>query len=153
MNQFYTSSKCYVETPVPEPPSDNCTSPKVPTSPQVKCVRVTGNERYLSISWSAVTVPLYCVSYVVAYSTSRGTETAPPDNSVETSGITDTSTTLTGLQAGSTYYVWVAAEVIGTGVRGPYSQRASIGGSLIVQIICGTSNVCTHTISINMHYI
>ena len=38
------------------------------------------------------------------------------------SGISDTSTTLTGLQSCATYYVWVAAEIRGAGVQGPYSD-------------------------------
>ena len=41
------------------------------------------------------------------------------------SGITATSTTLTGLQLNTTYYVWVAAEILGAGVQGNYSMRVS----------------------------
>ena len=61
------------------------------------------------------------ILYVVSYSTDRGIKTG-----MKRSGITDTSTTLTELEPNTTYYVWVAAEILGAGVQGPYSMRISI---------------------------
>ena len=108
--------------------STHCSSPQVPLPPQVGCVGVTKSGRHLAVSWSAVAIPSYNISYVVVYSTDSGTKTDPPVDVVEKSVIKDTSTTLTGLQLGATYYVWVATKIIGAGVQGPYSQRAVVGG-------------------------
>ena len=66
---------------------------------------------------------MYMILYIVRYSTDRGTETDPSSDAMKRSGIDDTSTTLTGLQSGTTYYVWVAAEILGAGIQGPYSMR------------------------------
>ena len=79
----------------------------------------------MTVSWTAVTGTdsMYAIGYVVRYSTDSGTETDPPSDAMKRSGITDTSTTLTGLQSGTTYYVWVAVEILGAGVQGPYSMR------------------------------
>ena len=83
----------------------------------------------MNVSWTAVTGtdPMYKILYVVRYSTDRGTETDPPSDAMKRSGITDTSTTLTGLQSDTTYYIWVAAEILGAGVQGPYSMRMPNG--------------------------
>ena len=105
----------YTETP----PS---ITPITPPS-QVQGVMLSGSGTSLTVSWTAVTDPIYVILYVVRYSTDSGTETDPPFDAMKRSGITDTSTTLTGLQSGTTYYVWVAAEILGTGVQGPYSMR------------------------------
>ena len=93
---------------------------------------LTENGTSLTVSWTAVTDPMYNILYVVRYSTDRGTETDPPSDAMKRSGITATSTTLTGLQSGTTYYVWVAAEILGAGVQGPYSMRALNGGEVIM---------------------
>ena len=87
---------------------------------------LTGSGTYLTISWTAVTGT--AIGYVVRYSTDRGTETDPPFDAIKRSGITATSTTLIGLQSGTTYYVWVAAEILGAGVQGPYSMRMQNAG-------------------------
>ena len=88
----------------------------------------------LTVSWTAVTGtdPKYAIGYVVRYSTDSDTETDPPSDAMKRSGITATSTTLTGLQSGTTYYVWVAAEILGAGVQGSYSTRALNGGEVIM---------------------
>ena len=88
----------------------------------------------MTVSWTTVTGidSKYVIGYVVRYSTDRGTETDPPFDAMKRSGITATSTTLTGLQSGTTYYVWVAAEILGAGVQGPYSTRALNGGEVIM---------------------
>ena len=90
---------------------------------------LTRNRTSSTVSWTAVTGtdPKYAIVYVVRYSADNGTETDPPSDAMKRSGITDTSTTLTGLQSNTTnYYVWVAAEILGAGVQGPYSMRTSI---------------------------
>ena len=86
---------------------------------------LNGSETSLTVSWTAVTGtdPKYAIGYVVRYSTDRGTETEPPSDAMMRSGIRATSTTLTGLQSGTTYNVWVAAEILGAGVQGNYSMR------------------------------
>ena len=111
----------YTETP----PS---ITPITPPS-QVQGVMLNGSETSLTVSWTAVTDPMYDILYVVKYSTDSGTETDPPSDAMKRSGITATSTTLTGLQSGTTYYVWVAAEILGAGVQGIYSVRVSNSGN------------------------
>ena len=61
------------------------------------------------------------MTYTVRYSTSRGTTTEPPSGAPTISGITGTSTAVTGLAQGTTYYIWVKA-VASVG-DGPYSAR------------------------------
>ena len=100
-------------------------SPGVPTPSQVQGVNVTQSGTSLTVSWTAVINPMYNISYVVMYSTKPGTETDPPSDAMMGTGITATSTTLTVLQSGTTYYVWVAAKILGAGVQGPYSMRVS----------------------------
>ena len=96
---------------------------------------VTGNGTSLTVSWNAVTDPMYNILYVVRYSTDSGNQTDPPSNAMKRSGIADTSTTLTGLQSDTIYYVWVAAEILGAGVQGPYSRRALSGGDVTLHRI------------------
>ena len=98
--------------------------PEISPPSQVQSVILSGSGTSLNVSWTAVTDPImYKILYVVRYSTEKGNETDPPSDAMKRSGITATSTTLTGLQSGTTYYVWVAAEIIGAGVQGPYSMR------------------------------
>ena len=99
--------------------------PVIPPPSQVQGVMVTRSGTSLTVSWTAVTVtdPKYAILYVVRYSTDSGTRTDPPSDAMKRSGIRSTSTTLTGLQSNTTYYVWVAAEILGAGVQGPYSTR------------------------------
>ena len=86
---------------------------------------LTGSGTSLTVSWTAVTDPMYDILYVVRYSTDSGIETDPPSDAMKRSGITATSTALTELEPNTTYYVWVAAEILGAGVQGPYSMRKS----------------------------
>ena len=99
----------------------------IPVPSQVQDVKLSGSGTSLTISWTAVTGtdPMYKILYVVRYSPNCGNETDPPSDATKRSGITATSTTLTGLQLNTTYYVWVAAEILGAGVQGPYSMRKS----------------------------
>ena len=102
--------------------------PAIPVPAQVEGITLTRSGTSLNVSWTAVTGtdPMYKILYVVRYSTDS-TETDPPSDAMKRSGITATSTTvtLTDLQSGTTYYVWVAAEILGAGVQGPYSMRIS----------------------------
>ena len=109
---------------------------------------VTRNGTSLTVSWNAVTDPMYNILYVVRYSTNSGNQIDPPSNAMKRSGIADTSTTLTGMQSGTIYYVWVAAEILGAGVQGPYSRRALPGGDVTVhRIECSLRILlCVHVI-------
>ena len=79
----------------------------------------------LDVSWSAVNDR--AVSYVVRYSTSNGTVTAPPDRarqmSVNGNGVTLSANLAPKKQNPYTYYIWVAA--VSAGVMGEYSDRTS----------------------------
>ena len=103
----------YTETPPPVP--------EIFPPSQVQGIMLTQSGTSLTVSWTAVTGT--AIGYVVRYSTDSGTATDPPSDAMKRSGITATSTTLTGLQSGTTYYVWVAAEILGAGVQGNYSMR------------------------------
>ena len=90
-------------------------------------VTVTG-EYYgyptLLISWNAVpSGGGALITYTVWYSTSSGTTTEPPSRASTMSGITGSSSTLSGLTQGTRYYIWVAA--VSSGGQGPYSTRVS----------------------------
>ena len=118
---FYDSKQLYfvVETPPPVP--------EIFPPPQVQGIMLTQSGTSLNVSWTAVThdhdSSKYKILYVVQYSTKCGTETDPPSDAMKRSGITNTSTMLTGLEPNTTYYVLVAAEILGAGVQGPYSIR------------------------------
>ena len=116
---FFQLLLSYTETPPP--------LPEISPPSQVQGVMLTENGTSLTVSWTAVTGTdsMYAIGYVVRYSTDSGTETDPPSDAIKRSGINATSTTLTGLQSGTTYYVWVAAEILGAGVQGPYSMKVS----------------------------
>ena len=81
---------------------------------------VQGSSPALRVSWSAVNGS--GITYTVCYSTTSGTQSDPPSNAdCDTSGIIGTTTTLSPLSRGTTYYIWVAA--VSAGRRGPYSDR------------------------------
>ena len=80
----------------------------------------------LEVAWSAVVDPT--VSYVVRYSRSMGTVTAPPDGASEMSAngnnVTLSNNIALNKRIPYTYYIWVAA--VSEGVpMGEYSDRAS----------------------------
>ena len=94
--------------------------------PQVQDVTVTSGvsdgSPSLEVSWTAVSDESG-INYTVWYSTSSGTETEPPSGASIVSGITGTSTTLSGLKQGTRYYIWVAA--VSSDGQGSYSTRVS----------------------------
>ena len=112
---------------------------------------LSGSGTSLTVSWTAVTGT--AIGYVVRYSTDRGTETDPPSDAMKRSGITATSTTLTGLQSGTTYYVWIAAEILGAGVQGSYSVRVSNSGNKDLEEFCNVITVYVTTVKINYTYV
>ena len=78
----------------------------------------------LLISWNAVpSGGGALITYTVWYSTSSGTATEPPSEASTMSGITGTSTTLSGLTQGTRYFTWIAA--VSSGGQGSYSTRVS----------------------------
>jgi len=106
----------------------------VPQLPKIQSVVVTPGYAGMSpnanpsleVTWSAVDDPT--VSYVVRYSQSVGTITAPPDGASEVS-VNGNSVTLSANLAPEkrstfTYYIWVAATSGGV-TMGEYSDRAS----------------------------
>ena len=97
---------------------------------QVQNVMITKNGTSLTVSWTTVSDPVHVLLYVVRYSNDSGTETEPPPDAMKRSGITGTSTILTGLESNSTYFVWVSAEIRGAGVQGPYSLSVSSGSEI-----------------------
>ena len=78
----------------------------------------------LEVSWTAVDDP--AVSYVVRYSTSAGTVTAPPDVAGQMSANGNSVTLSANLapdkRSPYTYYIWVAAVSAGVPM-GEYSDR------------------------------
>ena len=61
------------------------------------------------------------VTYTVKYSTQPGDVNTPSEVALEVTGISGTSTILTALERGTTYYIWV----VGVSERGEgvYSDR------------------------------
>ena len=94
--------------------------------PQVQGVTVTSGvsdgSPSLEVSWTAVSDESG-ITYTVWYSTSSGTITEPPSGESKVSGITGTSTTLSELEQGTRYYIWVAA--VSSDGQGSYSTRVS----------------------------
>ena len=80
----------------------------------------------LEVAWSAVDDPT--VSYVVRYSRSMGTMTAPPDGASEMSAngnsVTLSNNIAPNKRSSYTNYIWVAATSGGVPM-GEYSDRAS----------------------------
>ena len=63
------------------------------------------------------------MTYTVKYSTQPGEVNTPPEGAFEVTGISGTSTILTALERGTTYYIWVVAmSEVG---EGPHSDRTS----------------------------
>ena len=106
--------------------STSTISPTPPPQPsQVQGVTVTrgvsDGSPSLRVSWIAESGS--GITYTVRYSTNSGTTTEPPSGASTVSGITGTSTTLSGLTRGTVYYIWVAT--VSSGGKGPYSTRVS----------------------------
>ena len=63
------------------------------------------------------------MSYTVKYSTEPGEVNTPPERDLEVKGSRDTSTILTAMERGTTYYIWVAG--VSEGREAPHSDRMS----------------------------
>ena len=63
------------------------------------------------------------VTYTVKYSTQPGKVNTPPEEAMEVTGISGTSTILTTLERGTTYYIWVL--VVSERMEEPHSDRIS----------------------------
>ena len=74
----------------------------------------------LILMWQALASR--AVTYTVKYSTQPGEVNTPPEGALEV-GISGTSTILTALKRGTTYYIWVVG--VSEGREGLYSDRTS----------------------------
>ena len=88
-------------------------------------VRVTpsvqGTSPTLTVKWQALASGV--VTYTAKYSTQPGEVNTPPEGAMEMTGISGTSTSLTALERGTTYYIWVVG--VSEEGQGPHSNRMS----------------------------
>ena len=75
----------------------------------------------LTVAWHALASG--AVTYTVKYSTQPGEVNTPPEGAFEVTGISGTSTILTALERGTTYYIWVVA--VSEEGEGPHSDKTS----------------------------
>ena len=75
----------------------------------------------LTVAWQAVAGG--AVNYTVKYSTQPGEVNTPPEGALAVKGIRGTSTILTALERGTTYYIWVVG--VSEGGEGQHSDRKS----------------------------
>ena len=75
----------------------------------------------LTVTWQALASG--AVIYTVKYSTQPGGVNTPPEGTLEVMAISGTSTNLTALKRGTTYYIWVVG--VSEGGEGPHSDRTS----------------------------
>ena len=75
----------------------------------------------LTVTWQAFAEG--AVTYTVKYSTEPGEVDTPPKEALEVMEISGTSTILTGLKKGTTYYIWVVG--VSKQGDGPHSDRMS----------------------------
>ena len=89
------------------------------------CVWVTpsvqGTSPTLTITWHAVASG--AVTYTVRYSTQSGEVNIPAEEALEVAEIGGTTTILTALERGTTYYIWVVG--MSEEGEGLYSDRIS----------------------------
>ena len=112
-----TTTSSVKPSPTPSPTSE-------PPS-KVVGVRVTpgvqNTSPTLTVEWQALAGG--AVTYTVKYSTQPGEVNTPPEGALEVRGISGTSTILTALERGTTYYIWVVG--VSEGGEGPHSDRMS----------------------------
>ena len=75
----------------------------------------------MTITWHAVASG--AVTYTVRYSTQSGEVNIPAEEALEVAEIGGTTTILTALERGTTYYIWVVG--VSEGGEGLYSDRIS----------------------------
>ena len=108
-----TSTATATPSPTAKPPS------------KVVGVRVTpgvqNTSPTLTVEWQVLAGG--AVTYTVTYSTQTGRVNNPPQGSTKVRGISGSSTILTALERGTTYYIWVVG--VSEGGEGPHSDRMS----------------------------
>ena len=105
----------------------------------------------LTVTWQAVAGG--DVNYTVKYSTQPGEVITPPEGALVVKGISGTSTILTALERGTTYYIWVVG--VSEGGEGPHSNRMSgviydseLDSTNCISLLKGTfENVSNNTFS------
>ena len=142
-----TASPTQSSTEPPSVPSTEATSVPTPTQPplptKVVDVRVTPSVMNMSptltVTWQALASE--AVTYTVKYSTQPGELNTPPEGALEKTGISGTSTILTALKRGTTYYIWVVG--VSEEGEGLYSDRlrgvtydSELGSINIVKVTC-----------------
>ena len=104
-------------------PTNNSCGANPPS--KVTGVRVTpgvqNTSPTLTVEWQALAGG--AVTYTVKYSTQPGEVNTPPEGALEVRGISGTSTILTALERGTTYYIWVVG--VSEGGEEPHSDRMS----------------------------
>ena len=75
----------------------------------------------LTVTWHALTSG--AVTYTVKYSTEPGEVNNSSEGALKVMGISGTSTILTALKRGTTYYIWVVG--VSEEGEGPHSDRTS----------------------------
>ena len=80
-----------------------------------------GTSLTLTVTWHALASG--AVTYTVKYSTQPGEVNTPPEGALEVTGISGTSTILTALERGTTYYIWVVG--VSEGGEEQHSDRTS----------------------------
>ena len=121
--QLYTTSA----TPPPTEAPTKTSTTALPVEPPSKVVGVHATSRVintlpaLSVTWQALAER--AVTYTIKYSTQPGEVNTPPEEAFEMIGISGTSTTLTALERGTTYYIWVVG--VSEEGEGPHSDRTS----------------------------
>ena len=121
-----SSSTITTASSMPTPTTEPKTStPTAPPLNKVTGVRVTPSvinmSPTLTVAWQALASG--AVTYTVKYSTQPGEVNTPPERALEVIGISGTSTTLTALKIGTTYYIWVVG--VSEEGEGPHSDRLS----------------------------
>ena len=111
-----TTTQSITTLPSPTPP---------PLPSKVMNVRVTpsvqGTSPTLTVMWQGLASG--AVTYTVKYSTQPGEVNTPPEDALEMTRISGTSTILTALKRGTTYYIWVVG--VSEEKEGPHSNRMS----------------------------
>ena len=96
-----------------------------PLPGKVMGVRVTPGVMNLSltltVTWKGL--PEEAVTYTVKYATQLGKVNTPPEGALNVTGVSGTSTILTALKRGTTYYIWVVR--VSEEGEGPHSDRRS----------------------------
>ena len=109
-----------------QPPVKNLNTPaSTAQPPQVVGVRgIPGVQNFsptLTVEWQALAGG--AVTYTVKYSTQPEEVNTSPEGALVVRGISGTSTILTALERGTTYYLWVVG--VSEGGEGPHSHRMS----------------------------